>query len=102
MLLSISMALGFLLLGAILGIMALKSLVRWAGQFRDGVGSCQACGSKGWLVKCVYCQRKVAMCHYYGILFPDDPDAKLLRKRKSLQVCSQCIPPEVLTQLERL
>lgn len=102
MLLSISAALGFLVLGAILGVLALKSLVRWAGEFRTGVGSCSECGTKGWLIQCVYCHKKVAMCHYYGILFTDDPASKLLAKRKSLQICTKCMPPEVLSQLERL
>lgn len=95
-------ALGFMLLGAVIGVLALRSLVRWAGEFRSGVGSCYDCGAKGWLIKCVYCQRKVAMCHYYGILFPDDPGAKLVLARKSLQICSRCMPAEVLTQIERL
>lgn len=95
-------ALGFMLLGAILGVMALKSLVRWAGSMRDGVGSCSDCGSKGWLIRCAYCQKKVAMCHYYGILFMDDPSSKLLGKRKSIQICAKCMPPEVVSQLERL
>jgi hypothetical protein len=98
----IAAALGFMLLGAILGIMALKSLIGWAGSMREGVGSCSYCGSKGWLIRCVYCQNKVAMCHYYGILFTDDPASKLVRARKSLQICTKCMPPEVLSQLERL
>lgn len=95
-------AVGFLVLGALAGILGMRSLLRWAGQFRDGVGTCEACGEKGWLIGCRRCGRHVAMCHYYGILYPDDPQQKIVGKRRNVQLCTDCLPGEVRERLEKL
>lgn len=95
-------AVGFLVLGAIAGILGMRAIFRWVGEFRPGVGTCEICTQKGWLIHCEICRRQVAMCHYYGILYPDDPAAKLIRKRRSAQLCTDCIHPEVQERLEKL
>jgi ferredoxin len=82
---------GFLVLGLILGIL----LVRWVGRLSHrnlvGQGKCALCGQHGFIVRCKACGKGVAMCHYYGILYPDTPDFKLMVKRRSTHVCTACI-----------
>lgn len=94
---------GLFALGILCGIL----LVRWAGSEshkRFWNGKCVFCEKNGHLVRCRKCNRQVAMCHYYAILYPDDPGFKILGKRHSVEICSACIElteREILEALER-
>jgi hypothetical protein len=91
-----------LMLGLILGIFAVKYLIRFTQQGQVGRGKCSNCDQEGFLVTCKICGCQVAMCHYYGVLYPDDPGYKFTRLRRSTQVCTKCIPVSSRESIEKL
>lgn len=91
-----------LVLGLILGILAVKYLVRFTQQGQVGRGKCSNCDQEGFLVSCKICGREVAMCHYYGVLYPDDPGFKLARLRRTIHICTKCIAEPLRESIEKL
>lgn len=94
-------ALGFLVLGIVVGVL----LVRWAfhrNQQLFGSRPCAICGTESYVTRCKPCGKMVAMCHYYGILYPDDPKPRLVGKRRSVHVCTACISQALRDSLEAL
>lgn len=92
---------GFLCLGLLLGIL----VVRWAGRhsLRNlSHGKCVICGREGYIVRCERCRRGIAMCHYYGILYPDDPSYKVLVRRRKVELCTDCMTPSAREAVESL
>lgn len=96
---------GCVLLGLILGIALFPKVLRWAERtfprFRDG--DCALCGQRAYVTECGRCGRAVAYCHYYGVLGTDAPDRQNpFRKRRSAQLCTECLAPAETAALEAL
>lgn len=91
---------GLVALGILFGIL----FVRWSETAAKkawlGQGPCAACGKDGYLVHCRRCGKKVAMCHYYGVLYPDRPIG--FRKRRAVEVCTDCVRSEEASVLSGL
>jgi hypothetical protein len=92
----------YIVIGIILGIVLVGRAQRLFTSSRDGQGKCGICQQEGYLVRCMRCNRRVAMCHYYSFLFPDDPAPKLIGKRKSKQICSECLIPAARHVMDNL
>lgn len=93
---------GFFVLGVMAGFIVYRELEKFVSHFREGVGICELCKTKGWLVSCRRCSRRVAMCCYFAILGRDEPEGRPLRKRKSVHVCERCLTPDEKEILERM
>lgn len=91
-----------IIVGVILGIALIGRAQKLVAGSRDGQGKCGICQQEGYLVRCLRCNRRVAMCHYYSFLLPDDPAPKLIGKRKSKQICSECLIPAARHVIDNL
>ena len=83
----------YIVFGILLGVFLVNMIQRITARTREGHGRCVICKREGYIVQCVRCNRRVAMCHYYGFLLPDNPYPRLLKARKSKQICSECLIP---------
>lgn len=93
---------GYYALGILSGLLLMRWLFRAAHRDRFGAGPCAICSREGFQVRCKACRRQVAMCHYFGVLFPDSPDPGMFRSRKSVQLCTECMPENVRKSVESL
>lgn len=92
----------YIVVGIILGVFLLARVQRVTSRAWEGRGKCAICQQEGYLVQCVRCKRRMAMCHYYGFLLLDDPDPKFIGKRKSKQICSECLIPAARHVIDNL
>lgn len=95
-------AAGYIVFGIILGIFLIGCIQKIVARSREGHGNCAICKTEGYLVQCCRCNRRVAMCHYYSFLLPDNPSPKLIGKRKSKQICSECLIPAARHVIDNL
>lgn len=87
----IPMSMGALFAGFLLGMAAYRKLQRLA-QPRRHSGPCAVCrATSEYLVECERCRKWVAMCHYWGVLMPADPDPAKISPRRSRQLCTACV-----------
>ncbi len=97
-------SLGFVLVGFVLGIAVYPRFLSWAkrylDEFRDG--KCAYCGLETYVTPCKRCGKCVAFCHYYGVLGTDTPNRERPRKRRSSQICVECLTAEERKALEDL
>lgn len=94
-------AAGFFLLGVAVAVLLLRSFRK---LFERSLvqGSCAVCGRAAYVVRCRRCGQAVAMCHYYALLYPDEPDPAFRRRRRAVEICVGCIPEKARAAVEEL
>lgn len=97
----VTRAAGYLFLGAVLAVVVLRSLRKLVERSLVQ-GACGVCGRSAYVVRCRRCGQAVAMCHHYVVLFPDEPDPALRRRRRSVEICVGCIPERARAAVEEL